>query len=82
VMLSYATCGGGVGPHIDNYDVFLIQTRGKRKWRLQLSPLKKDEEDWLPGQDLRVLRSIPSMDVECILEPGDMLYLPARYPHW
>ncbi|GJQ14438.1 hypothetical protein GpartN1_g6229.t1 [Galdieria partita] len=82
VMLSYATCGGGVGPHIDNYDVFLIQARGRRKWRLHLSPLKKNEEDWLPTQELRVLRSIPSTDVECILEPGDMLFLPARYPHW
>ncbi|EME27572.1 uncharacterized protein Gasu_48670 [Galdieria sulphuraria] len=83
VMLSYATYGGGVGPHIDNYDVFLIQARGRRKWLLHLSPLKKDEEDWLPNQELRVLRSIPSsMNVECILEPGDMLYLPARCPHW
>lgn len=50
VMLSYATCGGGVGPHIDNYDVFLIQARGKRQWRLRLSPMKRNEEDWLPYQ--------------------------------
>jgi len=63
VMLSYATCGGGVGPHIDNYDVFLIQTRGKRKWRLQLSPLKKDEEDWLPGQ-VKLLNSVVFMHLK------------------
>eukprot|EP00871_Galdieria_phlegrea_P002986 jgi/Galph1/3689/GphlegSOOS_G2366.1 len=82
VMISYATPGGGVGPHVDNYDVFLIQGRGRRKWSLCLRPLKTEEEERLPTEELRVFSSLPSIDAEHILEPGDMLYLPARYPHW
>lgn len=79
VMISYAATGGGVGPHFDYYDVFLLQTRGRRRWRLgqqcdQDSPLKEH-------QPLKLLEGFQeSADFE--LEPGDMLYIPAGLAHW
>jgi 50S ribosomal protein L16 3-hydroxylase len=74
LMVSYAVDGGGVGPHFDNYDVFLIQGTGKRRWQIA------DQEDRSLVEDapLRILKNFePAHD--WVLEPGDMLYLP---PHW
>jgi 50S ribosomal protein L16 3-hydroxylase len=78
VMISYAAPGGSVGPHVDNYDVFLIQAHGRRRWRVEGRPL--EHERLLPGVDLRVLESFEP-DAEWVVEPGDLLYLPTRRAH-
>jgi 50S ribosomal protein L16 3-hydroxylase len=78
VMVSYATDSGGVGPHFDNYDVFLVQGLGTRRWRVgprcdALTPL-------LPHEDLRLLPDFEATD-EWLLEPGDILYVPPGFAH-
>lgn len=78
VMVSYATEGGGVGPHYDQYDVFLIQGAGQRRWRIGQkcdanSPL-------LPHEDLRLLADFEATD-EWLLNPGDILYVPPGIAH-
>lgn len=78
VMISYATDQGSVGPHTDNYDVFLLQGQGKRRWLIESTP--RSEEKFLPKLDLRILSSFQP-DQDYLLEPGDMLYLPPRYAH-
>ncbi|TNE45629.1 MAG: cupin domain-containing protein [Sphingomonadales bacterium] len=78
VMVSYATDEGGVGPHFDQYDVFLIQGLGKRRW--QLGPLCDSTTKLLPHDDLRLLADFEATD-EWILEPGDILYVPPRIAH-
>jgi 50S ribosomal protein L16 3-hydroxylase len=76
VMVSLAPPGGGVGPHVDSYDVFLLQGSGRRRWRVSA---QRDLE-CLPDAPLRILkRFVPEQ--EWILEPGDMLYLPPSYAH-
>jgi 50S ribosomal protein L16 3-hydroxylase len=76
VMISYAVDGGGVGPHIDSYDVFLLQAHGKRRWRI--GPQK--DPTLVKGLPLKVLQNfMPEQDY--LLEPGDMLYLPPNYAH-
>jgi 50S ribosomal protein L16 3-hydroxylase len=78
VMVSYATDGGGVGPHFDQYDVFLIQGLGRRRWRV--GQLCGDGEALLPHDDLRLLERFEATD-EWVLEPGDILYIPPRFAH-
>lgn len=78
VMVSYATDQGGVGPHFDHYDVFLIQGLGKRRWRV--GPLCNDDTPLLPHDDLRLLADFEATD-EWILEPGDILYVPPGIAH-
>lgn len=78
VMVSYATDGGGVGPHFDQYDVFLLQGAGQRRWRL--GPLCDDATPLAPHEDLRLLADFEATD-EWLLEPGDMLYVPPRLAH-
>ncbi|WP_235982107.1 cupin domain-containing protein [Novosphingobium aerophilum] len=78
VMVSYATTGGGVGAHFDQYDVFLIQGAGRRRWRVggmcdETTPLR-------PHDDLRLLEDFTPAQ-EWVLEPGDILYLPPRLAH-
>lgn len=76
VMVSLAPVGGGVGPHFDSYDVFLLQGSGRRSWRVSA---QRDLE-LEPDAPLRILRNfVPEQ--EWILEPGDMLYLPPSYAH-
>ncbi|MCQ9376114.1 cupin domain-containing protein [Methyloversatilis sp. XJ19-13] len=76
VMVSYATGGGGVGPHFDSYDVFLLQGSGRRRW--QISAQK--DLTLVDGAPLRILRDfVPEQ--EWLLEPGDLLYLPPHYAH-
>lgn len=76
LMISYASNGGGVGPHFDSYDVFLLQAHGKRRWRIgkQKNLALKD------GIPLKILAEFEAEE-EYLLEPGDMLYLPPRYAH-
>lgn len=78
VMVSYATDAGGVGPHFDQYDVFLIQGLGKRRW--QVGGMCDSETALLPHEDLRLLADFEAAD-EWILEPGDILYVPPRLAH-
>jgi len=78
VMVSYATDGGGVGAHVDQYDVFLVQGRGKRRWRINTDP--RAPKDFRDDAELKLLREFaPTHD--WILEPGDALYLPPGVPH-
>jgi 50S ribosomal protein L16 3-hydroxylase len=75
IMASYAVPGGGVGPHFDSYDVFLLQSRGRRRWRYG----RQDDLALRPGT-LRILRNFtPLHDVT--LAPGDLLYLPPQIAH-
>jgi 50S ribosomal protein L16 3-hydroxylase len=76
VMVSFAARGGGVGAHVDNYDVFLIQGMGRRRWRIQERP----EPALVRGLPLRVLRRFRA-DSEWVLGPGDMLYVPPGVAH-
>jgi 50S ribosomal protein L16 3-hydroxylase len=78
VMVSYATDGGGVGPHFDQYDVFLIQGLGKRRWRV--GPRCNSATPLLPHEDLRLIAEFEATG-EWILEPGDMLYVPPCFAH-
>ncbi len=78
VMVSYAVDGGGVGPHFDQYDVFLIQGLGRRRWRI--GGRCDDATALLPHDDLRLLADFRATE-EWVLEPGDMLYLPPRVAH-
>ena len=76
VMVSYAAPGGGVGPHVDSYDVFLLQGRGRRRWRIS----RQRDLAFVPGLDLRILERFRP-EQEFILEAGDMLYLPPGVAH-
>ena len=78
VMVSYATDGGGVGPHFDQYDVFLIQGLGQRRW--QIGGLCDDSTPLLPHDDLRLLAEFDALEA-WVLEPGDILYVPPRFAH-
>ncbi len=77
LMISYAPPGGSVGAHIDEYDVFLLQGMGQRKWMIEYPP---KHSDFVPDLDIRLLEEFEPTD-EWVLEPGDMLYLPPGVPH-
>ncbi|MBH2037933.1 MAG: cupin domain-containing protein, partial [Pseudomonadales bacterium] len=79
VMISYAAPGGGVGPHYDNYDVFLLQAHGQRRWKI--GQMCDADSPILEHADLRILADFAETD-EWVLEPGDMLYLPPRLAHF
>lgn len=76
LMISWASDGGGVGPHFDSYDVFLFQAEGRRRWRIGRTDDLEVHAD-LPVKILRRFRP----EQEFVLEPGDMLYLPPCYAH-
>jgi 50S ribosomal protein L16 3-hydroxylase len=76
LMISWASDGGGVGPHLDSYDVFLLQTEGRRRWRIGPVP----DTRLVPGLPLKILARFRAQE-EHVLEPGDMLYLPPGYGH-
>ncbi|OYY50373.1 MAG: cupin [Methylophilales bacterium 28-44-11] len=77
LMVSYAPDGGGVGPHLDSYDVFLLQGSGKRQWRIS----QQTDLSLIEGAPLRILKHFET-EQEWILEAGDMLYLPPQIAHW
>ncbi len=79
VMVSYAVDGGSVGPHFDNYDVFLLQGEGQRRWKL--GQFCDSSTPLLPHDELRIL-SLFECGEEYLLEPGDMLYIPPGTAHW
>lgn len=78
LMISFSTPGGGVGPHLDQYDVFIIQGEGKRHWRVGMpdSNLKQ----FAQNNSLLQVEQFPAV-IDCILEPGDILYIPPGCPH-
>ena len=78
VMVSYATNGGGVGPHFDQYDVFLVQGLGQRRWRV--GPRCDAETPLLPHDDLRLIADFDATG-DWVLEPGDILYVPPGFAH-
>ena len=76
LMISWASDGGGVGPHFDSYDVFLLQVQGTRRWRIG----RQKDLALQPGMPLKILAHFEPEE-EHELEPGDMLYLPPRWAH-
>lgn len=76
VMVSWASDGGGVGPHVDSYDVFLLQVAGQRRWRVGPVPRPRLRDD-VP---LKMLADFAPRD-EWLLDPGDMLYVPPGWGH-
>ena len=78
VMVSYAPNQGTVGPHLDQYDVFLVQGWGRREWRVSKEPIT--EEDLIPNLDLKILKEFSDYETY-VLEEGDILYLPPNYGH-
>jgi 50S ribosomal protein L16 3-hydroxylase len=76
LMISFATDQGGVGPHFDSYDVFLLQAHGKRRWRIG----RQKDLSLQPGKPLKILSHFEPEE-EFVLEPGDMLYLPPKWAH-
>jgi 50S ribosomal protein L16 3-hydroxylase len=79
LMISFATDGGSVGPHYDQYDVFLLQAEGQREWRI--GQMCSEQDEFLKETKLRLLAKFEETD-RWVLEPGDMLYLPPRLAHY
>jgi len=76
LMVSYAPKGGGIGPHFDSYDVFLLQGLGARRWQISAQL----DDAFIEGAPLRILKNFYP-EQEWVLEAGDMLYLPPKYAH-
>lgn len=76
LMISFATTGGGVGPHFDSYDVFLLQASGQRRWRIG----RQKDLTLQQGVPLKILQNFEPEE-EFVLQAGDMLYLPPGYAH-
>lgn len=79
IMISFATDGGGVGPHFDQYDVFLVQLSGKRSWKV--GQMCDDNSDLVDQVPVKLLSEFHETDT-WVLEPGDVLYLPPGQAHW
>ena len=77
VMCTYSTKGSSVGAHIDNYNVFILQTSGQRRWSIQHEPNKAFQDNI----DVKILKEFKA-DEEFILNPGDMIYIPPHVAHW
>ncbi len=78
LMISYAADQGSVGPHLDEYDVFLVQVQGKRQW--QINNRRYTDDEYLPNPDLKLLSTFEA-EQTWVLEPGDILYLPPNVAH-
>ncbi|ADU92112.1 JmjC domain-containing protein [Taylorella equigenitalis] len=76
VMISLASFGGGVGPHFDTYDVFLLQGHGIRNWKIS----QQEDQELIPDLPCRILKNFKP-EQEWVLQPGDMLYLPPQCAH-
>ena len=76
LMVSWASAGGGVGPHLDSYDVFLLQVQGRRRWRIG----RAKDTSLVADAPLKLLQNFEPEE-EWLLAPGDMLYLPPRWAH-
>ena len=80
VMVSIASDGGGVGPHWDSYDVFLLQGQGQRRWRIGPTGFPDHPPECIDGLPLKIIKD-PLFTDEYVLDPGDMLYLPPGWAH-
>jgi 50S ribosomal protein L16 3-hydroxylase len=80
VMVSYAAPGGGVGPHVDSYDVFLVQGAGRRRWRIARPRPARRPFSLVPGAPLKLIAGFRAEE-EFLLEAGDLLYLPPGWGH-
>jgi len=81
IMISYAPPGGSVGPHIDYYDVFLLQASGQRRW--QLGQFCDENTAMRSDTQLKILTDFQgNPDQDWVMEPGDLLYLPPQLAHW
>lgn len=78
IMISYAAPQGGVGPHVDNYDVFLIQGKGRRHWRV--GEAVGEDAEIFPNDSIRHVKPFEAI-IDAVLESGDILYIPPRCPH-
>jgi 50S ribosomal protein L16 3-hydroxylase len=78
LMISYSTPGGGVGPHLDQYDVFIIQGEGKRHWRVGMPDTNLKE--FAQNKSLLQVEQFNAI-IDEVLEPGDILYIPPGCPH-
>lgn len=76
LMVSYAAKGGGVGPHVDSYDVFLLQGSGRRRWQVS----SQQDHTLVNGAPLKILKRFKA-EQDWLLEEGDMLYLPPGFAH-
>lgn len=79
LMISYAPIHGCVGPHLDSYDVFLLQAMGQRRWMINSDLYGTD--DLIPDLDLQIIKDFKA-EQEWVLEPGDVLYLPPETAHY
>lgn len=79
IMISFATDGGGVGPHFDQYDVFLVQLSGQREWKI--GQMCGDSTDLIDQVPVKLLSTFEEQDA-WQLRPGDVLYLPPGLAHW
>lgn len=79
IMISYATQGGNVGPHFDQYDVFLIQASGKRRWKI--GQHCNNSTALTENPDVKILKDFKQSS-EYLLETGDIMYVPPGYAHW
>jgi 50S ribosomal protein L16 3-hydroxylase len=79
VMISFAVPGGSVGPHLDQYDVFIIQGEGQRHW--QVGERVNQANEFRPHADLKQLQDSFEPIIDAVLEAGDILYIPAGCPH-
>jgi len=77
IMISFAAPGGSVGPHTDQYDVFLLQAQGRRRWQLS----EHFDPALQPDVDLKILERF-TPEQEFVVEPGDVLYLPPNVAHY
>ncbi|MEO1249356.1 MAG: cupin domain-containing protein [Pseudomonadota bacterium] len=80
VMISYASPGGSVGPHVDRYDVFLFQGPGTRNWAIDENARDRSLE-WQDHPELHLIKGFQATS-NYLCEPGDLLYLPPNVPHW
>ena len=78
LMISYAPEGGSVGAHIDQYDVFLLQGHGQRRWQIDSKPV--ENENYIEDLEVRILKEF-TPDHDWVVNPGDLLYLPPRVAH-
>jgi len=80
VQLSFSTQHGSAGPHVDSYDVFLVQLSGEKVWEFESQPIS-DDRSYIEDLDIQILETFHP-DRKLIAEPGDVLYLPPQIPHW
>lgn len=78
VMVSFSTPNGGVGPHLDQYDVFILQGEGKRQWQVGLPD--ENLETLIPHPDLKQVSPFTPL-IDVVTESGDLLYIPPNHPH-